>query len=178
MKAYKWILCIVLVVGIGFCIFRFGNFQSDEPTPSTTASTTVAQETSVTEFSFSPDEYNNRLLTVLNAYRERFGAPAWAVDETLTAAAQTRATECSILDSKAHKRPDGQDWFTVLGISENHNYSEITGISGHSPDDLLRLWTSSESINSGLISAEYTACGVGCEAIGSKVYCVLILYRA
>lgn len=181
MKAYKWILCIVLVVVIGFCFIRFGNFQSDESTEQTPAPaadvTEVTSPAATPEFNFSAEAYTTRLLTALNAYRERFGLAAWSVDESLTAAASTRASECAIMESKSHTRPDGKDWFTVLGVDQNYNYSEITGISGHTPDDMLRQWVSSDSINSGLLSADYTACGIGCEAIGSKVYCALILYK-
>ncbi len=177
MKAYKWILCIVLVVAIGFCFVRFGNFQSDESTLQQPAESVAEQEPVVTEFTFSSDAFNTRLLTALNAYRARFGLAEWTINDSLTAAAKTRASECSILGSKSHTRPDGSEWFTVLEIEENFNYSEITGISGQSPDDLLRSWASSESINNGLLSTEYTACGVGCEAIGSDVYCVLLLYK-
>ena len=179
MKVYKWILCIVLVAVLGFCFIRFGNFQSDKSTDQTPVQTTAAAEpVEPTEFSFSAEEYTTRLLTALNAYRERFGVAAWSVDETLTSAANTRASECAIMGSKSHTRPDGGEWYTVLGISENLNYSEITGISGHTPDDMLRKWVASDSINNGILSADYTACGIGCEAIGSKVYCALILYRS
>ena len=178
MKAYRWILCIVLVLVIGFCFIRFGNFQSDESTLQRDAQTSPITETpAVTEFTFDADAFNDRLLTALNAYRERFSVPAWTTDEKLTSAAKLRAQECSYLGSKSHTRPDGSEWFTVLGITENYNYSEIAGISGLSPDDLLRSWVSSDAINAGLTSVEYTSCGIGCEAIGSDVYCVLILYK-
>ncbi len=177
MKAYKWILCFVLVAALGFCFIRFGNFQSDDSSLQPDSDTTAAAQPVVTEFTFSPDAFNERLLTALNAYRERFGLSPWETDDALNTAAKTRASECSLLESKSHKRADGTDWFTVLGISENYNYSEITGISGQSPDDLLRSWVASDSINNGLLSAEYTTCGVGSEAIGSDVYCVLILYK-
>ena len=117
------------------------------------------------------------MLAALNAYRERFGLAGWTTDVSLTAAAKTRATECASTGSKSHTRPNGSEWFTVLNITENYNYSEITGISGQSPDALLRSWTSSETINNGLLSPDYTSCGIECEAIGSDVYCVLILYK-
>ena len=177
MKAYKWILCVVLVLAIGFCFIRFGNFQTNETTTQDTAETAAYEEPVVTEFNFSSEDFNNRLLTVLNAYRERFGLAAWAKDDLLTAAAKTRATECASQGSKSHTRPDGSEWFTVLNITENYNYSEITGVSGQSPDDLLRSWTSSATINNGLLSPDYTTCGIECEAIGSDVYCVLLLYK-
>ena len=176
MKAYKWILCIVLVAAIGFCLIRFGNFQSDESSLHDTPDTTAAEQT-VTEFNFSSEAFNDRLLTAINAYRERFGLEAWTVDTALTASAKTRATECASQGSKAHTRPDGSEWYTALGITENYNYSEITGISGQSPDDLLRSWTASPTINNGLLSPDFTACGLECEALGSDVYCVLILYK-
>ena len=138
MKAYKWILCIVLVAAIGFCLIRFGSFQSDKSDLQNTADTGAYEEPVVTEFNFSSEAFNDRLLTVLNAYRERFGLAAWTTDDQLTAAAKTRATECASQGSKSHTRPDGSDWFTVLNITENYNYSEITGVSGQTPDDLLR----------------------------------------
>ena len=177
MKAYKWVLCVVLVLAIGFCFIKFGNFQSDESSLQAPTEAPAATEPAVTEFTFSSEAFNARLLTALNAYRQRYGREAWTTDDSLTTAAKTRATECSILGNKSHKRPDGSEWYTVLGISENYNYSEITGISGQSPDDLLRSWAATESINNGLLSADYTACGIECEASGSDVYCVLILYK-
>ncbi len=182
MKVYKWILCIVLVAAICFCFIRFGNIVTDEstlkrPTDSAQAQdVSTTQEPEVTEFVFDGDAFNNRLLTALNAYRTKSGLNPWMIDENLSSAAKTRATECAILGNIQHKRSGGDEWYTVLGITENYNYSEITGVSGQSPDDLLYSWVASESINSSLLSAECTACGIGCEAIGSDVYCVLILY--
>lgn len=180
MKVYKWLLCVVLVVVIGIGFVLFGNFQSDDSSVQpvqTHAPVPQSTETAVTEFTFSEEAFNTRLLTVINAYRERSGLAAWSIDPQLSSAAETRASECSLLESKSHTRPDDSDWSTVLNISENYNYSEITGISGQTPDDLLRSWVASEAINNGLLSAEYTACGVGCEAIGSRIYCVMILYK-
>ena len=177
MKVYKWILCIALVLGIGFCFIRFGSFQNDKSAqqqPSTTVP--AVTKPAVAEFTFSSEEYTDRVLAVLNAYRERYGLTAWTVDDSLSAAAKTRASECAVLESKAHVRPDKSEWFTVLGIDKNYNYAEITGKSGHSPDDMLRTWVSSDSINNSLLSDKSTSCGIGCEAIGSDVYCSLILY--
>ena len=180
MKAYKWILCIALVLLIGVCFILFGNFQSDDSTLKGNSSAPIAAtapEPAVTEFTYDADAFNNRLLAAVNAYRARFSVPAWTVDEQLSTSAHTRATECSILGSKSHTRPDGSAWYTVLGIQDNYNYSELTGICGQSPDDLIRSWVSSESINNELLNADYTTCGIGCEAIGSDVYCVLMLYK-
>lgn len=180
MKVYKVILCIALVAVFGFCLIRFGNFQSDEatvqksPASSDNSSDSV---TDITEFNFEPSVFTTRLTTAINTYRERSAVTPWTEDEALTLAAQTRASECSVLGNKSHVRSDGSPWFTVLNITENHNYSEITGISGHSPDDLLRSWVNSESINNELLSTAYTSYGIGCEAIGGTVYCVLILYK-
>ena len=183
MKAYKWILCIILIfVIIGSFIF-FGNLKSDDSAMRTSdVNTTPSEEqlpsSEVFEFNFSEDTFNTQLVTVINTYRQRFNLPAWTEDATLTEAAKTRAYECSVLGSKGHTRPDGSAWYTVLNISENYNYSEITGISGQSPNSLLRSWVDSETINSGLLSEEFTSYGVACTAVGNDVYCVLILYKA
>ena len=183
MKAYKWILCIVLVFIFSGCLFLFGNFRSDDSTVnnnSVVPSETFAEETP-TAFTFTAEAFNSSLLQIVNAYREKNGLPAWYVDDGLSQAAQTRAGECAIMESKSHKRPDGSGWYTALGIqdeSENYNYCEITGISDQSAATLLRTWVANDNINSsGLLSAEYTICGIGCEAVGSNVYCVLILYK-
>ena len=180
MKAYKWIVCILLVFAIGFGVLVFGNFQSDESTlqqqPAITTETKPASE-SVTEFTFSAADYSAQLLQILNAYRQRSSLPVWISDEKLTTAAATRADECAILQSKTHTRSDGSDWFTVLDIDENFNYLEITGIGSQTPADMARTWIASESINAQLMSAEYTACGLNCSAVGSDVYVVLILYK-
>lgn len=182
MKAYRWILCIILVIVFGCGFIFLGNFKSDDASLRDAATTapaeTQAESPVVTEFNFSEDEFNARLITILNTYRQRSNLPAWTEDAALTDAARMRANECSILGSKGHTRPDGSEWYTALGISENYNYSEITGISGQSPDDLLRSWVDSDTINSGLLSAEYTSYGVACTAVGGDVYCVLILYKA
>ena len=176
MKVYKWILCIVVIAALGFCFVRFGSFDSDEAQlQEPTAEPQPSEPT--TEFDFSAEAFNTRLLTALNEYRTRNNLEPWRLDEALTAAAKTRAQECSVLGTKSHTRSDGSPWFTVLGITENFNYSEITGLSGHSPDDLLRKWVSSESINSSLLDPAYSACGVECEAIGSEVFCVMILFK-
>ena len=177
MKVYKWIVCIVLIAAIGAGIMVFGDFRSDESTLQQTAPVTEPQTPQVTEFTFTGEAYCADLLRILNAYREKNGLAPWTQDDTLTTAAATRAHECAILQSKTHTRSDGTDWFTVLNITENFNYSEITGIGTQAAADMARTWISGESINAGLLSAEYTACGLGCEALGSDVYTVLILYR-
>ena len=181
MKAYKWIVCLVLVVAIGAGIFLFGDFRSDDSTlrqttPSTPAVTQAELET-VTEFTFSSDAYCEDLLQILNAYRAKYNLPAWTTDQALTTSAMTRAHECSVLQSKSHTRSDGSPWYSVLNIEENYNYSEITGIGTQSAADMARSWVSGESVNAGLLSEEYTTCGLACEAAGSDVYVVLILYR-
>lgn len=183
MKAYKWILCIVLVFLFSGCIFVFGNFRSDDSAVKNDVlppSEPVAEETP-TEYTFSTDDFNVRLMRIVDAYREKNGLSAWAADDGLMQAAQTRATECASMQSKSHNRPDGSGWYTALGIqdeSENYNYCEITGIGDTSPETVLRSWVASDSINqSALLSEEYIICGIGCEAVGDNVYCVLILYK-
>ncbi|MBQ7541140.1 MAG: CAP domain-containing protein [Clostridia bacterium] len=179
MKVYKWLLCIVLVAAICFCFIRFGNFESDDPSQQGPAVTAPVSETAqpVTEFTFSEEEFSAKLLTVINAYRERFSLTPWTIDQQLNDSAKVRATECSILGTKSHVRPDGKQWYTVLGIEQNYNYSEIAGKSSQSSEELLRSWVSSEAINNGLLSAEYTSCGIGCAAMGGDVYTILILYK-
>ena len=182
MKAYKWIVCLVLVVAIGAGIFLFGDFRSDDSTlqqavPSSPVVTEAAQTEAVTEFTFSNDAFCADLLQILNAYRAKYDLPAWTMDQALTTAASTRAHECSVLQSKSHTRSDGSPWYSVLNIEENYNYSEITGIGTQSAADMARSWVSGESVNAGLLSEEYTTCGLACEAAGSDVYVVLILYR-
>ena len=177
MKAYKWILCIVLVAVFAVCILLFGNFKSDDSTLQAVSTVPASESEMVTEFNFSTDDFNTRLLSMINAYRAKYGLAEWAADENLSVSAATRAYECALLESKSHTRPDGAEWYTALGITENYNYSEVIGISGQAAEDLLRSWIESENINAGLLSPEYTACGIGCEAVGDTVYSVLILYK-
>lgn len=178
MKIYRWILCVVLVIAVCAGIVLFGGFNSDESVlQNALDSTEPVQESAVTEFSFSSDDFNAQLLAVLNAYRARSGLAEWAAEDTLTAAAKTRASECAGLGSKAHTRPGGEEWYTVLGITENYNYSEITGVSGHDAKELLHSWISSENVNNSLLDPDCTSCGLASEAIGGSVYTVLILYK-
>lgn len=183
MKVYKWLLCIVLVFGISGCIFVFGNYKSMDSavTIDATASSNASEQQTSAVAVFSADDFNDRLLRIVDAYREKSGLSSWALDDGLMQAAQTRAQECAAMESKSHNRPDGSGWYTVLGIqdeSENYNYCEISGIGDTSPETLLRAWVASDSINQTvLLSEEYSICGIGCEAVGSDVYCVLILYK-
>ena len=177
MKAYKWIVCLVLIVAIGVGIMFFGDFRSDDATLQQDSPAVTEQPQTVTEYNFSADAYCADLLQILNAYRAKNGLSAWTQDDALTTAAGVRAYECSVLQSKSHTRTDGSDWYTVLNIDENFNYSEITGIAGQSAAEMARSWIAGESINAGLLSEEYTACGLGCEVVGSDVYVALILYR-
>lgn len=178
MKAYKWIICIVLVVVIGAGVLFFGDFRSDDSTPlPPPVQQTTEEAESVTEFTFSAPDYCAQLTQILNAYRQRNGLAEWTTDESLSTAADTRAYECSVLQTKSHTRSDGSDWFSVLNIQDNYNYSEIIGISTQDPADMARSWIAGESVNAGLLSEEYTACGLGCAAVGSDVYVVMILYK-
>lgn len=183
MKAYKWILCFVFVFLFSGAIFLFGNFKSDDAAVKNDAvvsSETFADEAS-SAVAFSAESFNSSLLQVINAYREKSGLQAWYTDDGLSQAAQTRAYECAVMESKSHNRPDGSGWYTALGIadeSENYNYCEITGVGDTSAATLLRTWVANDKINSGgLLSEEYTICGIGCETVGSTVYCVLLLYK-
>ena len=183
MKVYKWILCILLVVGIAGSFIYFGILRSDDSvlrdSAATAAPSEAQQDTAdTTVFDFSEEAFNTRLITAINTYRQQFSLPAWTEDPELTKAAEKRAYECSILESKGHTRTDGSAWYTVLNITENYNYSEITGICGQSPDGLLRSWFDSDTIKNGLLSPDFSAYGVACSAVGSDVYCVLILFKA
>lgn len=184
MKVYKWILCIVLIVVIAACLFLFGNYKADDtslkqnPDVVTTTEAEITEEP--TEFTYTAEEFNSRMLTLISAYRAQNELSAWIEDDTIYAAAGTRALECAQMESKSHKRPDGSEWYTALGIDaedENYNYSELVGISTQNPEDLLRTWIASEGINGELLSSDYVSCGIGSEAVGNTVYTTLILYK-
>lgn len=57
--------------------------------------------------------YRQEVLNLVNAQRAKYGLTALEMgDDALTAAAQTRAEEISVVNS--HVRPDGSKCFTVL----------------------------------------------------------------
>lgn len=96
-----------------------------------------------------------RVVTLVNAERQRLGVPALRVEPKLTQAAQIRAKET--ITNNWHTRPDGTLWATVLNdvqYGTRHEsqaskdginwYTEVSYDSGRGSENLARSWYDSD----------------------------------
>ncbi|MDL2232004.1 CAP domain-containing protein [Ruminococcaceae bacterium OttesenSCG-928-L11] len=127
-------------------------------------------------------EQADQMLALINQERESVGAAPVTRSDFLDAAALTRAQECASLnsqrvDGKAHTRPDGSRWFTVLGIDVNYNYGENV-IQGGDADNQMKRFMASEGHKALILKPSYTEVGIGC-AISEEgnIFTVQIFYN-
>lgn len=150
--------------------------------PATTTAAAPPKRFTLTS-QFSKGAYINSVVKLTNDNRRDAGAEKLRTDVKLMNAAQTRAEECASIDSirvngASHKRPDGSEWYTVLGVSENYNYGENTGQGCDTPEYMMEVWLNSKGHKANILNEDYTKIGVGCAvSSGGTVFCVQIFYR-
>lgn len=102
------------------------------------------------------------VLQLVNKEREKNGLNPVTIDAKLTEAAMQRAAECSVYFS--HTRPSGEDCFSVLsdyGISAGM-VGENIAAGQDSAQSVMESWMNSKGHRENILTAEYTAVGLGC----------------
>ena len=127
--------------------------------------------------------YADEVFALVNREREQAGLPLLERSDTLDQAATTRAGECASLnslyvDGRAHTRPDGSRWFTVLGIDRNYNYGENSGQGKATAEAQMTSWMASDGHSDNILREDYTGIGIAC-AVSEQgtVFAVQIFYR-
>lgn len=127
--------------------------------------------------------YADSIFELVNKERKKAGAEPLERSEYLDDAANIRAEDCASMNSiryngKAHTRPDGSRWFTVLGIEKNYNYGENAGQGKFAADAQMKSWMDSKGHRTNILYDRYTEIGIGC-AISEQgqIYAIQIFYR-
>lgn len=114
-------------------------------------------------------------LELINAEREKIGKTPLKRNSVLVKGAKVRAKE--LTQKWSNKRPNGQDWWTVLPVSFQQKASWEYIHSGYDTPQKIIDWYMSQSDNK-ILSANYTTIGIGYfykEDSDKKHYWVVIL---
>lgn len=106
------------------------------------------------------DKMTQEIIDKTNEYRQENGLNILEVDETLTTAANIRASE--LPQNWSHIRPDGTKVFDWLK-QNNYKYTfagENLGEFQKTTDEVMQMWKDSPSHNENLLNS-YTKIGVG-----------------
>ena len=149
--------------------------KTDEITPPSVPQTqTNPQQPVSTEIQPQSSEfrtaYENEVISLVNAEREKAGLKALDADIGATNVAHIRAKE--IVQSFSHTRPDGRTCFTAasdLGVSyrtagENIAYGYAT------PEQVVNGWMNSEGHRKNILSPSFTKIGIGCYESNGVLY--------
>lgn len=127
--------------------------------------------------------YADGIFELVNREREQAGAEPLERSDYLDEAANTRAMDCASVnsirvDGQPHTRPDGSQWFTVLGVDENRNYGENTGQGRATAAEQMKSWMDSQGHRTNILYDRYTEIGIGC-AVSEQgdIFAVQIFYR-
>ncbi len=106
--------------------------------------------------------YEAQVLRLVNAERAKYGLSALSVDEGAVKVAHLRATE--IVQRFSHTRPDGSSCFsaaTQFGVSFR-TAGENIAYGYRSPEQVVQGWMNSEGHRKNILSASFSAIGIGC----------------
>ena len=105
--------------------------------------------------------YIQQVVDLLNAEREKAGAPALTVTAELNKAAGIRAEEIST--SFSHDRPNGTRYRTVLDEnSVSYRYcGENVAMGYRTPADVIAGWMGSDGHKENMLNPSYTSIGIG-----------------
>ncbi len=147
---------------------------SNEPAPDSASSNAPAKTTvkTVTGTNFL-NSVEKLVLRKINREREAEGLSALTYDEDLRSAARLRSRELYKANKFEHKRPNGDEWNTVLDedipvdyIAAGENlcmteYNDPNNNSGKSATFWVDQWMESPPHYENLMRSEYTHAGVG-----------------
>ena len=107
----------------------------------------------------STDEYEDKVIELVNAERTKRGIPALKKDDSLMDTAHLRANELAELFS--HDRPDGSDCFSAFPSGYNH-WGENIAEGQKDPAAVMDSWMHSEGHKKNILNKNFDSIGVGC----------------
>ena len=116
------------------------------------------------------------LLDLINAEREKVGAPILRLDESMCKAAKKRAAE--LTKKYSHDRPDGSNFSTVFveyGLSPLLSAENIAWRSGKGNTDIKKFnkaFMDSDGHRANMLNRDYSIVGLGFSKSGIKYYVV------
>jgi len=136
-------------------------------TPTTTKKTTTTTAGYVSN-------YEEQVLTLVNAEREKEGKAPLAMDAKLREAAKVRAEEISREGHFSHERPDKSFFFSIYD-EFNISYAfqgENIAMGYGTPAAVMEGWMKSEGHRENILKDEYSAIGIGCYKKEGNIYWV------
>lgn len=141
----------------------------EESKTATGDGTTIVYKCSVcnetkTETTMSPEQKISKVISLINEKRKANNLPELTTTPELTAAANTRAQE--IATKFDHKRPNGDDYSTVLPEGLNH-WGENIAAGQATPEEVVDSWMSSEGHKNNIMNGEFKHMAIGYYDSGS-----------
>ena len=136
-------------------------------TPTTTKKTTTTTAGYVSN-------YEEQVLTLVNAERKKEGKAPLAMDAKLREAAKVRAEEISREGHFSHERPDRSFFFSIYD-EFNISYAfqgENIAMGYGTPAAVMEGWMNSEGHRENILTDEYSAIGIGCYKKEGNIYWV------
>ncbi len=144
-----------------------GSSSAAAPPPPVT-STTTATEEEPPPAPASPDtSQQDRVVSLVNTFRDRAGCGPVTVNAQLTAAAQGHAEDMSNRDYFSHTTPEGVTFDQRI---RNAGYSspgaENIARGARTAEDVMRMWMESDGHRRNILNCDLNAIGVGLERDG------------
>ena len=98
------------------------------------------------------------VLAYMNAVRIEAGLPVLVLDETLQAAASTRAAECATKFS--HIRPNGKAWCTVSSSTNGENLAHASNDNQSKAENVVYAWLLSPKHKANVMRSTFSSVGI------------------
>ncbi len=119
-------------------------------------------------------DFTERITELVNEARKNNGLNEVFLDNELSQAAQSRASEC--VQKFSHTRPDGTKCFTILGeMAISYSYAAKNIAYGQkNADEVMEDWLNSPGHRANILNSHITKIGVGYTNIDGRIYWVQI----
>lgn len=101
---------------------------------------------------------SDEVLACMNAARTQAGLPVLVLDETLQAAASTRASECATKFS--HIRPNGKAWYTVSSCTNGENLAHAKNDNQSKAENVVYAWLLSPKHKANVMRDTFSCVGI------------------
>lgn len=116
----------------------------------------------------SPDtSQNDRVVTLVNSFRQEAGCGPLATEDALTTAAQDHASDMSNRGYFSHNTPEGVTFDQRIRTAGNSRPGAENIARGASKaDDVMRMWMESPGHRANILNCDLTKIGVGLDRDG------------